>query len=397
MDLAALEGGALVRMLDELKALLDHGEVASHSLRPLSVILNRGLWSGDNQRLVATSELVCLANALPTYAEALPMILSLVPDLRAAWLRIVLGRLQEIGKRNDVASLCAAIAASGPLAEELLEGVNPSLIPTRFCDLERLVLPAASHEAQSFPVLLRVLAVTTGMARTPMVSPGAVSTVAWDDPSRTWQPGRLIRLPSMNDTAPASSVLTGALDDRVGDGDPMLWVLQRPWAFLLGQMVFTKEAWDAERVSGSLALELEQAHAALFERPPRVEVVVTLPSGEEIRCGSLAEFVLQVLAQLEVTILAHRVSAAMLDERLASVIEALIRREVWRFDHGTGGRRPGYAIHPSFSDACYRALGSRAFYRLGSTITAAVRRVAETWARDRVSRAGTQAVVGVAA
>jgi hypothetical protein len=78
------------------------------------------------------------------------------------------------------------------------------------------------------------------------------------------------------------------------------------------------------------------------------------------------------------------------------VIDALVRREVWRFDHGSGGRRPGYTIHPLFSDACYRALGSRAFYRLGSSITAAVRRVAETWAGDRVSRAGTQTIAEIA-
>ena len=183
-------------------------------------------------------------------------------------------------------------------------------------------------------------------------------------------------------------MLSGALDDRVGGGDLIRWVLQRPWAFLLSQMVFTKEAWEAERVSGSLAFELKQAHVALFQSPPRVDVVVTLPTGEEVRCGSLGEFVWQTLAQLGVTVLAHRVSAAVLDDHLASVIEALVRREVWRFDHGTGGRRSGYAIHPSFSDACYRALGSRAFYRLGSHITAAVRRVAETWARGKVARAG---------
>ena len=160
--------------------------------------------------------------------------------------------------------------------------------------------------------------------------------------------------------------------------------------------VLAGAAWEAERVSGSLAFELEPAHMALFQTPPRVDVVVTLPTGEEVRCGSLGEFVLQTLAQLGVTVLAHRVTAPMLDDRLALVVEALVRREVWRFDHGTGGRRPGYTIHPSFSDACYRALGSRAFYRLGSSITAAVRRVAETWARDRVARAGGSSVGGTA-
>ena len=391
MDFGALHGRALARMVEDLKALLAFGEVATRSLSAIPPPQHLSLWFDNGARLAAAPPLLELANLLPNFSEALAAILSLVPKLRAMWLRIVYTRLLEIGERNDLAGLCEAVAASGPLAAELIVGLTPSLAATSFAELERLVLPATAHEAQSFPVLLRVLSATASLANPPTVSLSAIQDIDWLDPSKTWQPGRLIRLPSVDDTAPASAVLTGALDDSVGDGDPMRWVLQRPWAFVLGQMVFTKEAWEAERVSGNLAFELEQAHLSLFQSPPRVDVVVTLPSGEEIRCGSLAEFVLQTLAQLGVTVLAHRVSPSMLDERLAVVIEALVRREVWRFDHGSGGRRPGYTIHPLFSDACYRALGSRAFYRLGSPITAAVRRVAETWARDRVSRAGTQA------
>ncbi|WP_441256800.1 hypothetical protein AB7Z32_40125 [Bradyrhizobium sp. 482_C4_N1_1] len=388
MNLSALQGSALVRVVDDLKALITSGEVASQSLRALSAPRDAGLWLDDGARLVATSQLVSLANVLPTYSETLPAIFSLFCEQRAAWLRIVLARLREIGERNDVAGLCGTVTASGPLAAELIAGVIPSLAETRSGELERLVLPAAAHEAQAFPVLLRALAATAGPVKSPPTSVGSIPGVVWDDPSKTWQPGRLIRLPSLDDTAPAAVVLSGALDDRIGDGDSMRWVLQRPWAFLLSQMVFTKEAWEAERVSGGLAFELEHAHVALFQNPPRVNVVVTLPTGEEVQCGSLGEFVLETLAQLDVTVLAHRVSAAVLDDRLASVVEVLVRREVWRFDHGSGGRSPGYTIHPSFSDACYRALGSRAFYRLGSHITAAVRRVAETWARGRVGRAG---------
>jgi hypothetical protein len=388
MGFPALHGRTLMRVVDDLKALLVAGEVAGQSLRTLSAPRDAGLWLDGSTRLVATSQLVSLANVLPGYFETVPAIFSLVREQRATWLRVVLARIKEIGERNDVAGLCEAVTASGPLAAELVAGVTPSLAPTPSGELERLVLPAAAHEAQAFPVLLRALAATASLGKAPAASSGSISDVVWDDPSKTWQPGRLIRLPSVDDREPASAVLSGALDDSVGDGDSMRWVLRRPWAFLLSQMVFTKEAWEAERVSGSLAFELEQAHVALFQNPPRVDVVVTLPTGEEVRCGSLGEFVLQTLAQLGVTVLAHRVSATVLDDHLGSVIEALVRREVWRFDHGTGGRRPEYAIHPSFSDACYRALGSRAFYRLGSHITAAVRRVAETWARGRVARAG---------
>jgi hypothetical protein len=387
MDLSVLQGKSRSRVVDDLRALLASGEVVPQSLRTLTAPRDAGLWVDDGARLVATSELVALANTLPSYCESLPAIFSLVPELRAAWLRIVLARSREIGERNDVAALCEVVTISGSLAPELVAGNAPTMAATSFGELERLILPAAAHEAQSFPVLLRALAATASLAASPPRTVGLIPEVVWDDPAKTWQSGRLIRLPSVNDTDPASVVLSGALDDRVGDGNSMRWVLQRPWAFLLSQMVFTKEAWEAERVSGGMALELEQAHAALFQSPPRVDIVVTLPTGEEVRCGSLGEFVLQTLAQLGVTVLAHRVSAGKLDDRLASAVESLLRRHVWRFDHGTGGRRSGYTIHPSFSDACYRALGSRAFYRLGSHITAAVRRVAETWARGKVARA----------
>ena len=389
MDFEALHGRPLASAVDDLNALLACGEVASQSLRTLSAPRDADLWFDNGTRLVATSQLIGLVDALPSYSETLPAIFSIFSEQRVAWLRIILARLREIGERNDVAGLCEAITASGPLAAELIAGVTPSLAATSCSELERLVLPTAAHEAQAFPVLLRALSATAGLIKAPAISVSSLPDIVWDDPSTTWQPGRLIRLPSADDTRPATVVLTGALDDRVGDGDPMRWVLQRPWAFFLGQMVFTKEAWEAERVSGGMAFELEHAHVGLFQSPPRVDVVVTLPTGEEVRCGSLGEFVLQTLAQLGVTVLAHRVSAAVLDDRLANVVEALVRRDVWRFDHGTGGMRPGYTIHPSFSDACYRALGSRAFYRLGSHITAAVRRVAETWARGKIARAGT--------
>jgi hypothetical protein len=383
-----LQGRTLARLIEDVRTLLAQGEAPSHGLRALEAARAAGLWTEDGGIAIANPAIVALIDLLPSAAEAVPAILALVRDQRETWLCIILARLQEIGERNDVSGLCEAVSATGPLAAELVAGVAPSLAATSFGELERLVLPAAAHEAQAFPVLLRALAATAALTKVPANLPVSISNVVWNDPAKTWQPGRLIRLPSIDDRAPVSAVLTGALDDSVGDGDSMRWILHRPWAFLLGQMVFTKEAWEAERISGSLAFELEQAHIALFQDPPRVDVVVTLPTGEEVRCGSLGEFVLQTLAQLGVTVLAHRVSATVIDDHLGVVIDALLRREVWRFDHGTGGRRPGYAIHSSFSDACYRALGSRAFYRLGSHITAAVRRIAETWARGTVARAG---------
>jgi hypothetical protein len=395
MSLAALQGPALTRAVQDARGLLALGEAPSSALRALEAPRATGLWSEHGGVLVATPAIVALGNQLPSAAEALPAVFSLVPEVREAWLRVVRARLAEMGERGDVAALIEAVTSTGALASELVTVNAPSLAPTAYSELERAVLPAAAHEASAFPVLLRGLAATASLQRNAQ-TPASLPNIAFDDPSTAWRPGRLLRLPARSDVAPSTVVLSGALDGRSQDGDAMQWALHHPWAVLLAQMTFTKEAWEAERVSGGIAFELEPVHVSIFQNPPRVEVVVSLPSGEEIRCGSLGELAQRTLAQLGVTVLAHRITFSTLDDGLALVIDALQRHDVWRFEHGAGGRRPVYAIHPSFSDACYRALGSRAFYRLGSPVTAAIRRTAEGWARERIARANAEMLDGEA-
>ena len=389
MTLSVLQGRPLTRLVGDVRTLLSQGEAPSSSLRALEIVGATGLWSERGEVSVASPAVVALIDRLPGLGEATPALFSLVPEVRASWLAIVRARLAEMGERGDVAALAEAITHAGASAGELLGVEASSLAATAFGELERAVLPAAAQEGAAFPVLLRTLAATAMLPASSWSGP--LPDMAYDDPQSLWYPGRLLRLPELTDQAASTAVLSGAVDGRSADADVMQWTLHHPWAFLLAQFTYTKEAWEAERISGGISYELESAHGSVFQSPPRVEVVVTLPSGEEVRCGSLAELVQRTLAQLGVTLLAHRITAVLLGERLSLVIDALLRRDVWRFEHGSGSRHPGYVIHPTFSDACYRALGSRAFYRLGSPITAAIRRSAETWARERMARAGTGA------
>jgi hypothetical protein len=389
MTLSALQGRPLTGLVEDMRTLLSQGETPFSSLRALETVGATGLWSERGEVAVASPAVVSLIDRLPGPGEATPALFSLVPEVRASWLAIVRARLAEMGERGDVAALAEAITHAGASAGELLGVEAPSLAATAFGELERAVLPAAAQEGAAFPVLLRTLAATAMLPASSWSGP--LPDMAYDDPQSLWYPGRLLRLPELTDQAASTAVLSGVVDGRSADADVMQWTLHHPWAFLLAQLTYTKEAWEAERISGGISYELESAHGSVFQSPPRVEVVVTLPSGEEVRCGSMAELVQRTLAQLGVTLLAHRITAVLLDERLSLVIDALLRRDVWRFEHGSGSRRPGYVIHPTFSDACYRALGSRAFYRLGSPITAAIRRSAETWAREQMARAGTGA------
>jgi len=392
---SALPVRTLLRAAEEVRTLFAQGEVSSSLLQSLNGPEASGLWTQRGDVAVATPSSVLLADRLPSPTETVPALFSLIPEVRQSWLRVMRARLVEVGERGDVAGLADAVTTAGSAAAELLAVTAPSLAPTPYADLERTTLPAPAHEAAAAPVLLRVLAATAAL-RGGVDAPPVLPEIAADNPSTAWRAGRLLRLPAVSDTASSTAVLSGALDGCGEDGDAMRWVLSHPWAFLLAQMVFTKEAWEAERVSGGIAFELEPAHMSSFQTPPRVEVVVTLPSGEEIRCGSLGELVQRTLAQVGVTVLAHRVTASLLDDRLASVVEAVQQRDVWRFEHGSGARRPAYVIHPSFSDTCYRALGSRAFYRLGATVTVAIRRSAEAWARERIARAGARQSEGPA-
>jgi hypothetical protein len=386
MTVLRLQGRPLTRVVEDLRTLIAQGEAPSSSLRALETVRAMHLWSERGEIAVASPAIVALMDQLPSPVEATAAVFSLVPEVRESWLRVLRARLAEMGERNDVAALTDAVTHAGVLASELVSVKTPSLAATSFGELERAVLTTPAHEAVAFPVLLRALAATPALPTN--ITTAALPELAFDDPSTAWRPGRLLRLPAEAETATTTMILSGALEGRSNDADAMRWSLHHPWAFLLAQLTFTKESWQAERVSGGIAFELEPAHASLFESPPRVEVVVSLPSGEEIPCGSLGELCQRTLAQLGVAVLGHRVTASTLDDKLGLVIDAVQRHDVWRFEQSTGARRPAYSIHPSFSDACYRALGSRAFYRLGSPVTAAIRRAAEGWARERVARAG---------
>ena len=159
---------------------------------------------------------------------------------------------------------------------------------------------------------------------------------------------------------------------------------------LLAQVAFVQEAWEAEQISGRLTLELAEDQLANPYEPSRVDVVVTTPNGDEMLCGTLADLVRRILARLDVTLLARPEEVALLDQRLAPVVHLLLEKKIWRFDPGAGGgRRPGFVIDDEFSTSCYRAFGSKYFYRLGSVLTAAIRSTCEQWAREKLSESGT--------
>jgi hypothetical protein len=369
----------------------------------------------DSSRVVLARRIQRIVNGVPNDSEAIAAVFACLPDLRAAWMRIVAARLREAGKRRDVVELCQAISTVRDASDRLRE-ISPesSLEPTSFGKLETELFGEAAHQSVVSPKLLRVLGATAWLVEGAGTIKGKLPAIALVDPlvpKVSWCGGRLIQLPSASGrqaagpgsaetpTASASSlfyVLRGDCsplsdNERVAEDNPwrelMRWVLYRPWCMLLAQVVFTGEAWGAEQISGQLTLELGEDQISNPYEPKRVDVVVTTPDGSEILCGSLGQLVVRVLDRLQLTLLARDEEVERLDERLAGVIRLLLERKVWRFDpRGAGGGRPGYLIDDDFSTSCYRAFGSKYFYRAGSVLTAAIRSSAEQWASEKQAK-----------
>ena len=381
-----------------LGQLIQTGEAEAVSLARIPEGRALGLWtaSPSESRTVATPALVELLSRLPDEHEVLIGLAACSPKLRTAWQAILAARLREMGQRRDAESLCTAITELDRAAEAVRQLLpQAKLAATGFGELENLLFGCPAEQGPAFPKLLRAIGRTSPYVEgrvAPPVQP--LPDVNPLTPETNWVSNRLLRPPAELDSFfdGDTSVLTGSLvnlfarESYVTDtpGTARLrWVLYRPWALLLAQVVFTQEAWAAEQNAGSLALELPEDQESRFDAPARVNIVVTRPTGEEIGCGSLGGLIRRVLRQIGVTLLLREDHLKNLDAQLADVIRQLLLRQIWKFEgRGIKGQRSCYRIHEAFSVDCYRIFGAKYFNRGCSRITAAIRATADDWATE---------------
>ena len=381
-----------------LSQLIQTGEVEAGPLVVIPEGQSLGLWttSPSGTRAVATPTMVELLSRLPDEHEVLIGLASCSPKLRTAWQSIIAARLREMGQRRDAESLCAAISELDRAAEVVRQLLpQAKLAATGFGELENLLFGGPAEQGPACPKLLRAIGRTSpyveGRVAPPVQPLPAVNPLT---PETNWVPNRLLRPPAELDSFADgdTSVLTGSLvklpslesDAKDPRTARLRWVLYRPWAVLLAQVVFTQEAWAAEQNAGSLALELPEDQENRFDAPARVNVVVTRPTGEEIACGPLGGLIQRVLRQLGVTLLLREDHLKDLDPQLAGVIHQLLLLQIWKFEgRGLKGQRSCYRIHEAFSVDCYRIFGAKYFNRGCSRITAAIRATADEWAAER--------------
>ncbi len=383
--------------LAAIRQLLHFGEAAASDIDGFEHLSGLGVVrpSEDHQRAAVTPNLVRLLRLLGE-KEAEAGVFALLPQVQSSWMRIVCARIKEIGIQRDLQALFSAIDQLGATSDAAVQAwEDRSLVPTPHAALEREFLGAPAHEAVSAPKLLRALSAAGAVLADS--TPKELSTlpnVHEQDPAANWVKGRVLLPPGVEPVDNVSAVLSGALTpiEEKKSGMIMPWVLARPWIFLMGQLVFMQEAWQAERISGGLALELDREQLATFHQPARVNVVVTMPDGAEVQCGTLGELVARSLDDLGIALLSADVSSEAMDAMIAPVIHTLLTHHIWVFESGRTGSEPGYRIHPTFSDLCYRALGSRFFYRQGAQVTMSLRRTCEAWAKERLARVGNMAL-----
>lgn len=382
-----------------LGQLIQTGEAEAASLAVIPEGRTLGLWtaSPDASRAVATPALVELLSRLPDEHEVLIGLAACSPKLRTAWQTILAARLHEMGQRRDAESLCSAITELDRAAEAVRQLLpQAKLAATGFVELENLLFGCPAEQGPAFPKLLRAIGRTSpyveGRVAPPVQPLPAVNPLT---PETNWVPNRLLRPPAELDSFSDgdTSVLTGSLVNllaRESDATDtpgtarLRWVLYRPWALLLSQVVFTQEAWAAEQNAGSLALELPEDQENRFDAPARISVVVTRPTGEEIDCGPLSELIQRVLRRLGLTLLLREDHLKDLDASLAGVIHQMLHCQIWKHEsRGVKGQRSCYRIHPEFSVDCYRIFGAKYFNRGCSRLTAAIRATADEWAAER--------------
>ncbi len=434
-------------VVNDLFSLLNDGAITSQ-LVGYSSLLSRGLVWCDTaaSQLVVTERGLQVAGGLPAEAEAVAGLLGCIADVRSAWLRIVAARLREAGQRRDIGEMCQAIETLGLASREVHQAMgDASLQSTAYSKLENELYGIGAEQPVNYPKLLRVLGQTAEVMSKEIVTKQIrLNAVDPFEPRENWCAGRVLQMPCFATPHPqplppkrleGSENIGGSLSEagrgerrterlsaHRGEGSQtfvlagdcedlsvaeinaedneskalMRWVLYRPWCMLLAQIVFTQEAWGAEQISGQLSLELSEDQLGNPYEPKRVDVVVVRSDGAEVLCGSLGELVQRVLQRLQIALVARPEQVARLNEYLAPVVRRLLERKVWRFDpRGGGGGRPGFTIDDDFSTSCYRAFGSKHFYRAGSILTAAIRASAEQWAADRQTK--SRALAGSAA
>ncbi|SEL76070.1 hypothetical protein SAMN05216359_11611 [Roseateles sp. YR242] len=338
---------------------------------------------------IISQRLLAVRPALASDDELICALLAQQPEVRAAWLGIAAARCKEAGEMSDTAPLVALVSGLGTAAAGVESALaSAHLTASPYATLERDLIGVSFEQAAATPGLVRILATAARLASfSDGLPPLPELDASGHQVQQNWCHGRLLTLPYVLDQAerkptPDTRVILpgGIAPGFASDSTVMRWVLTHPWALLLTMLAFAQDAWRAES-RGGLLLELPTGQNAFA--PTEVTVTVMGAEGDEVRCGTLADLLLGMLARLGVGCFPQQPTVALLNAQLAPLLGLLLKHSVWRYQEGAGSQPGQYQIHPQFSDQCYSLPASRVFNRTGKLLWQTARLSAEALYQER--------------
>lgn len=337
-----------------------------------------------------TAPLLDAFNDLSQSGEWQLALLGLNPDVRQHWINLAAARCQEAGAMNDTMVLVKLIQQLGNASEWVLAQLensnsSPQIIAGPLAQTERDLLGHSLNDNAAIPALCRILRTshtlfTVSEQNEPLAPIQAVDVTA-KQLTNNWCSGRLLALPNTlldeHDLKPNADWL---LVSRSGHDNVPLTELfaQQPWLFLLSLIIFVQDAWAAEQ-RGGLLLTLPAGQNAFA--PGQINVAVQGVEGDEVSLGSLAEFLVLLLGELNITLYpaldANTESINPLNRALSSFITELLAQKIWQFAEAGRGESGQYRIHTSFSDACYSLPLAPLFGYKSQTLQRAIKQLAQ--------------------
>ena len=317
-------------------------------------------------------------------------LLGLNPDVRQHWINLAAARCQEAGAMSDPMVLVKLIQQLGNASEWVLAQLensdsSPKIITGPLAQTERDLLGYSLNDNAAIPTLCRILRTShtlfTLSEKNEPPAPIQVVDLTAKQLTNNWCSGRLLALPNAlldeHDPKPNADWL---LVSRSGyDNVPLTErFAQHPWLFLLSLIIFVQDAWAAEQ-RGGLLLTLPAGQNAFA--PGQVNVAVQGIDGDEVSLGSLAEFLVLLLGELNITLYpaldANTESINHLNHVLNSFIAELLVQKIWQFTEAGRGESGHYRIHTSFSDACYSLPLAPLFGYKSQTLQRAIKQLAQ--------------------
>ncbi|EFA6333947.1 hypothetical protein CIW42_002708 [Escherichia coli] len=313
-----------------------------------------------------TAPLLDAFNDLSQSGEWQLALLGLNPDVRQHWINLAAARCQEAGTMSDTMVLVKLIQQLGNASEWVLaqlesSATTPQIIAGPLAQTERDLLGHSLNDNAAIPALCRILRTsytlfTVSEQNEPPAPIQAVDVTA-KQLTNNWCSGRLLALPNtLLDEHNLKPNADWLLVSRSGHDNMPLTELfaQQPWLFLLSLIIFVQDAWAAEQ-RGGLLLTLPAGQNAFA--PGQINVAVQGIEGDEVSLGSLAEFLVLLLGELNIPLYpaldANTESINRLNRVLSSFIAELLAKKIWQFTEAGRGEAGQYRIHTSFSDACY--------------------------------------------